>query len=204
MSRAARGRSAGRAAARQAPARRAPMPGVSELLHAIRFAAEKHRDDRRKGAVAAPYINHPIAVAEQLAAAGFAEDTGLLMAAVLHDVVEDTETSHAELATAFGPHIAGIVREVTDDKSLPRRERRARVVQGIAGHSREARLVKLSDLIANVDDVIHVPPHWTDEQKTEYLDWAEAVVDGLTGTHAGLERRFAELLAEARRRVGAH
>ena len=175
---------------------------MPELLRAIHFAAERHRDDRRKGAVAAPYINHPIAVAEQLAAAGFADDMALLMAAVLHDVVEDTETTPAELATAFGPRVAEIVREVSDDKSLPRRERRARVVQHIAATSREARLVKLSDLVANVHDVIHVPPHWTDEQKTEYLDWAEAVVRGLAGTHAALERRFAGLLAEARRRVG--
>jgi guanosine-3',5'-bis(diphosphate) 3'-pyrophosphohydrolase len=177
-------------------------PGASDLLQALRFAAEKHRDQRRKGAVASPYINHPIAVAEQLATAGFQDDTELLMAAVLHDVLEDTDTTQAELAATCGARVAKIVLEVTDDKSLPRRERRARVVSGIAAHSRAARLVKLSDLIANVYDVIHHPPHWTDEQKLEYLDWSAAVVRELAGTHPGLEQRFAGLLAQARALVG--
>lgn len=186
-------------AGRPAPA---DATGASTLLHAVRFAAEKHRDQRRKGAVASPYINHPIIVAEQLAAVGFEHEPELLMAAVLHDVVEDTDTTEAELTRAFGARVAGIVMEVTDDKSLPRRERRARVVEGIAAHSHPARLVKLSDLIANVYDVIHHPPHWSDTQKTEYLDWAEDVVRALSGTHDELERRFAKLLTEARTRLG--
>lgn len=176
-------------------------PGVSEVLHAIRFAAEKHRDDRRKGAVAAPYINHPIAVAEQLAAAGLAADHALLMAAVLHDVVEDTDATEAELAATFGPRVAGIVMEVTDDKRLRRSERRERVVRTIAGHSREARLVKLSDLVANVYDVIHHPPHWTHEQKREYLDWVTDVLHAVRGTHDGLEARLHDLLDEANRAI---
>jgi guanosine-3',5'-bis(diphosphate) 3'-pyrophosphohydrolase len=194
-----------RGTGRQQAVRRMPahLPGVSALLHAVRCAAEKHRDQRRKGATASPYINHPIAVAEQLAAAGFGDDTELLMAAVLHDVLEDTDTSEAELAADFGPRVAGIVREVSDDKSLPRRERRALVVRHIAQCSRSARLVKLSDLIANVHDVIHQPPHWNDEQKQDYLDWGEAVVRELRGTHPGLEQRFAALLAEARAGVKA-
>lgn len=183
-------------------ARAQAQPGVPELLHAIRFAAEAHRDDRRKGAVAAPYINHPIAVAEQLASAGFAQDTALLMAAVLHDVVEDTDTTETELAATFGPRVAGIVMEVTDDKGLRRRERREAVVHHIARRSREARLVKLSDLIANVYDVIHHPPHWSCEQKAEYLDWCEDVVRALQGTHGRLERRLHDLIAQARGKWG--
>ena len=192
--------------ARSGPARGRPRasmkgPGLSEVLHAIRFAAEKHRDDRRKGAVAAPYINHPIAVAEQLATAGLDDDSELLMAAVLHDVVEDTDTSEAELASVFGPRVAGIVMEVTDDKSMRRSERREQVVRTIAGKSRQARLVKLSDLIANVYDVIHHPPHWSPQQKTGYLDWGEDVLREVTGTHARLEARLRDLLDEARHRV---
>jgi guanosine-3',5'-bis(diphosphate) 3'-pyrophosphohydrolase len=180
----------------------AALPGVSDLLRAIHFAAEKHRDHRRKGTVAAPYINHPIAVAEQLAAAGFQDDTGLLMAAVLHDVVEDTDTTKEELARDFGARVAAIVMEVTDDKSLRRSERRERVVRTIAGKSREARLLKLSDLIANVHDVIHHPPHWTDEQKRDYLAWGEDVAGAISGTHAGLEARLAKLLQHARAVIG--
>ncbi len=175
---------------------------ASELLHAVRFAAEKHRDHRRKGSTAAPYINHPIAVAEQLAAAGFEGETELLMAAVLHDVVEDTDTSEEELHTVFGPRVATIVMEVTDDKSLREQERKRIAVQTIAGKSEAARLLKLSDLIANVYDVIHHPPNWSHDRKHRYFDWSEQVAAAMRGTHPRLEERLAELLAEGRRRLG--
>ncbi|MEE8434701.1 MAG: HD domain-containing protein [bacterium] len=171
---------------------------VSGLLQALRFAAEKHRDHRRKGATAAPYINHPITVAEQLAAFGLGSDMELLMAAILHDVVEDTDTTEAELVEVFGKRVARIVMEVTDDNTLRRTERKKLVVSKISGKSREARLLKLSDLIANIGDMIHHPPHWTDDRKREYLDWGEAVVNRLRGTHEGLEARFDALLQEGR------
>ena len=176
--------------------------GVSNLLHAIHFAAEKHRDQSRKGSTAAPYINHPIAVAEQLAAAGFEQETGLLMAAVLHDVVEDTDTTEEELREVFGAQVAGIVREVTDDKTLKRTQRREQVVAKIGETSREARLLKLSDLIANIGDLIHHPPNWNNTQKREYLDWGEAVVANLRGTYGPLEERFEQMLAQARAACG--
>ncbi|MCZ6533731.1 MAG: HD domain-containing protein [SAR324 cluster bacterium] len=175
---------------------------TTELLRAISFAAEKHRDHRRKGAIAAPYINHPITVAQQLAEAGCEHDTDLLMAAVLHDVIEDTDSTEEELQALFGTRVAGIVMEVTDDKALRSSERKALVVKHIAGKSREARLLKLSDLIANVYDVIHHPPNWQPERKRNYFDWGERVVNAMRGIHPALERRFAELLDEARRGLG--
>ncbi|MDH4249139.1 MAG: HD domain-containing protein [Deltaproteobacteria bacterium] len=179
-----------------------PVPDTATLLRAIHFAAEKHRDHRRKGATAAPYINHPIAVAEQLATAGHGQDAGLLMAAVLHDVIEDTETSEEELRDAFGERVARIVMEVTDDKSLPRHERKALVVRNIGHKSREARLVKLSDLLSNVGDVIHHPPNWNRERKQEYLEWCNQVFAGLRNVDAGLEAALAARLAEAARGIG--
>jgi len=171
------------------------------LLDAVRFAAEQHRDHRRKGVVAAPYINHPIIVAEQLAGAGV-EDAELLMAAVLHDVVEDTETTAEEVEELYGQRVARIVAEVTDDKSLKEEERKRRVVQSIAGKSREAQMLKLSDLAANVYDVVHHPPDWSRERKVRYFDWAEQVAREVRGVHPELERHLAEVLAEGRARLG--
>ena len=168
------------------------------LLQAVGFAAEKHRDHRRKGETAAPYINHPIAVARQLAEAGLEHNTDLLMAAVLHDVVEDTETTFEEVRSLFGQRVASIVAEVTDDKSLTQDERKRRTVDAIAGKSEAARLLKISDLIANVYDVIHHPPDWSDDRKGRYFDWGESVVNAVRGVHPDLERRLDELLAEGR------
>ncbi len=173
------------------------------LLQAVRFAAEAHRDDRRKGSAAAPYINHPITVAEQLAAAGLGEDTELLMAAMLHDVVEDTQTTGEQLVAAFGERVASIVLEVSDNKALEKDVRKRLVVEQIGHKSRPARLIKLSDLIANVQDVIHHPPHWSHERKLRYLEWAEQVTRAAAGTHAELEARLLELVAEARRHLHA-
>jgi guanosine-3',5'-bis(diphosphate) 3'-pyrophosphohydrolase len=177
-------------------------PEAHRLLGAIRFAAERHRDDRRKGQTAAPYINHPIAVAEQLAAHGLGDDLDLLMAAVLHDVIEDTDASFEDVRSQFGPRVAGIVQEVSDDKSIEKEERRQLVVDTIAHKSRAARLVKLSDLIANVHDVVHHPPQWTLERKLNYLRWAEQIAAAVVGTHAGLETVLAGELAAARKALG--
>lgn len=175
--------------------------GVTRLLRAIRFASEQHRDHRRKGVTAAPYINHPIAVAEQLARAGFGEDTDLLMAAVLHDVVEDTVATEQDLAELFGEGVTGIVMEVTDDKRLEEKERKRQAVRTIAGKSRKAQLLKLSDLIANVYDVIHTPPNWSRGRKERYLDWCEQVAGEMGGVHPVMERHLSKLLVEGRKKV---
>lgn len=175
------------------------IPGeTTSLLRAISFAAEQHRDHRRKGETAAPYINHPITVAMQLAEAGLEDNTDLLMAAVLHDVIEDTETTYRDLVEGFGSGAADIVMEVSDDKSLEEKERKRVAVKTIAKKSGEARLLKLSDMIANVYDVIHNPPNWSRERKLRYFDWSERMAGAIRGTHRGLEKRLGELLAEGR------
>ena len=181
------------------PARNGDM---ISMLQAVRFAAEQHRDHRRKGQTAAPYINHPIAVAGQLAEAGQEHNTPLLMAAVLHDVVEDTETTHEEVRQMFGEEVASIVREVTDDKSLSEGDRKKYTVNNIGKKSKNARLLKLSDMIANVYDVIHHPPNWSEDRKRRYFDWSEQVARAMGGLHAELEARLSELLAEGRDSLG--
>lgn len=175
---------------------------AARLLQAIRFAAEQHRDDRRKGATGAPYINHPITVAEQLASAGLGEDTELLMAAVLHDVVEDTGATGEQLERLFGPAVAAIVLEVSDDKSLEKGQRKRLVIETIGQKSRQARLIKLSDLIANVYDILHHPPPWSRARKLEYLTWAHRVSEAMRGTHPELERRLLDLIEDGRHRLG--
>src|SRR5579863_6095940 len=97
---------------------------VAIVLAASAFAAHKHRDQRRKGAEASPYINHPIAVANVLANEAHIIEPVVLAAALLHDTIEDTDTTVDELVAEFGSEIAGIVLEVTDDKSLPKQERK--------------------------------------------------------------------------------
>jgi guanosine-3',5'-bis(diphosphate) 3'-pyrophosphohydrolase len=175
---------------------------AARLLAAVRFAAEQHRDDRRKGSTGAPYINHPITVAEQLAAAGLGDDTELLMAAVLHDVVEDTGATGAQLERLFGARVAATVLEVSDDKSLEKGERKRLAVETIGHKSESARLIKLSDLMANVHDVIHHPPPWTRHRKLDYLTWAQRCLEAMRGTHPDLERRLHDLIADGRERLG--
>lgn len=181
------------------------MEDISLFLRALHFAADRHRDQRRKGAGASPYINHPIYVAQLLSEVGGVEDIGVLCAAVLHDTVEDTETSEEELRREFGSRIARIVAEVTDDKSLPKVERKRLQVDHAAHISREGALVKVADKIANVQDIASDPPHWWDQQRCEqYLSWAQAVVENCHPDNAALERCFAEALASARRALAAN
>jgi guanosine-3',5'-bis(diphosphate) 3'-pyrophosphohydrolase len=161
------------------------------LLKALAFAAHKHRDQRRKDAEASPYINHPIALADVLVNEGGVTDFEVLCAALLHDTVEDTATTHEELVDAFGSRIARIVAEVTDDKTLPKAERKRLQIEHAPRISRAAQLVKLADKLVNLRDVSERPPaNWDLARRREYFDWARQVVDGLRGTHPRLEAAF--------------
>lgn len=172
------------------------MNDVAELLKAIAFAAEKHRNQRRKDAEASPYINHPIALAHLLATTGGVTDPIVLQAAILHDTIEDTETTHVELAAAFGTKAADIVMEVSDDKALPKQRRKELQVEHAHQKSREAALVKLADKICNLRDIASRPPaDWPLERRREYFDFAKRVVDGLPPTPGPLRAAFDEAFA---------
>jgi guanosine-3',5'-bis(diphosphate) 3'-pyrophosphohydrolase len=153
---------------------------LQALIAAASFAAHKHKDQRRKGAEASPYINHPLAVANVLANEGSVEDITTLIAALLHDTIEDTQTTADEIAAHFGPEAAAVVVEVTDDKRLDKVERKRRQIQYAAAASRRAKLVKLADKICDLRDLAHSPPtDWTLERRREYFEWSHAVVDQL-------------------------
>jgi len=161
------------------------------LIRAAAFAAHKHRNQRRKDADASPYINHPIALANVLANEADVLDATVLAAALLHDTIEDTDTTHEEIEAAFGPAIASVVAEVTDDTSLPKAQRKQQQIEHAAHISASARLVKLADKICNLRDIATAPPAgWSLDRKREYFDWARQVVDQMRGTHAALEALF--------------
>lgn len=169
------------------------MDDVELLIKAADFAAHKHRRQRRKDAEASPYINHPLALARVLKLEAGVGDVQVLVAAILHDTVEDTETTVEELAEVFGSAIASVVAEVTDDKRLSKPERKRLQVERAPTSSPQAKLVKLADKICNLRDVLDAPPaHWPLERRRGYFEWAKAVIDGLRGTHPALERLFDE------------
>ncbi|QGZ64772.1 HD domain-containing protein [Paraburkholderia acidisoli] len=164
---------------------------MNTILQAVAFAADKHRNQRRKDAEASPYINHPITLANVLANEGNVADEAVLVAALLHDTIEDTQTTREELASRFGETVARIVTEVTDDKALPKAERKRLQVAHAAQISDQAKLVKLADKISNLRDIAARPPaDWSAGRQREYFDWAHAVVAGLRGVHPALEAVF--------------
>ena len=175
-------------------------PALLRLLQALDFAAMKHRDQRRKGAEASPYINHAIRVARLLAEVGGIEDAVTLQAAILHDTIEDTKTTPQELAAVFGEEVSRIVLEVTDDKRLPKRERMRLQIEHAVRLSPPARAIKIADKIANVRDVVGAPPSgWSAEQRVGYVEWAARVVEGCRGANTPLEECWDGALTQARR-----
>ena len=171
------------------------MGNYALVLRALHFAADKHRDHRRKDVHASPYINHPIHVAQILSEEGV-DDQEILAAAILHDTVEDTETSLGELASEFGDRVSRIVAEVTDDKSLPKQERKRLQIEHAPELSGEAALVKVADKISNVTDVIkNPPPDWDDERRKEYVEWARTVVGKCRVVNQELTDRFSQTMA---------
>ena len=169
------------------------------LLRALRFAAEKHSHQRRKDAHASPYINHPIQVAETLWIIGGVRDYVLIAAALLHDTLEDTETTPDEIKQLFGQEILHLVQEVTDDQSLPKLERKRLQIQHAPSISPAAKQLKLADKICNVSDIINSPPQtWSWQRRWDYLTWSEQVIAGLRGVNPALEIHFDHLLTQAR------
>lgn len=173
------------------------------VLNAARFAAERHANQRRKGRDQEPYVNHVIEVAAHLAHSSRADDGILLAAGFLHDTVEDTETSPAELRALFGPEVASVVAEVTDDKLLRKEERKRLQVDGITHKSRRAQFLSVADKIANVASIVRSPPmDWTRRRMAEYGDWSESVVVQVRGLDPYLDDTFLRALADLRAKLG--
>jgi len=185
----------------QAPAGLAELP---RLIRAIDFAAERHRHQRRKDKRESPYINHPIALLQVLSVEASVHDVDVLIGAVLHDTLEDTETTARELEQQFGRVIADLVLEVTDDTSLDHATRKRLQIETAPNKSPGATLIRLADKTCNLRDMIASPPHWWDDRRrAEYFTWARQVVDRLPRVHDRLLTIFDETWASGRGRIAA-
>jgi (p)ppGpp synthase/HD superfamily hydrolase len=167
---------------------------VAEILRAADFAAHAHRAQRDKGALGGPYVNHLIEVARLLAEAEAPHP--VVLAGLLHDAVEDTDVTLADLAERFGTEVAALVAEVTDDKTLPKAERKALQVAKAPHKSAGAKMVKLADKVSNLRRLVRTPPDWPVARKQEYFAWAAAVAAGCRGASPALEAAFDAAHAE--------
>jgi guanosine-3',5'-bis(diphosphate) 3'-pyrophosphohydrolase len=171
----------------------------SLVLRAAHRAAEWHTHQRRKGTDDRPYINHPLDVAYRLIEVAGVSDPEVLAAAILHDTVEDTDATAQDIHSEFGPRVAALVAEVTDDKSLQKAERKRLQVAHAPHISAQAALIKISDKISNVLDLVRdPPPHWDHARKLAYLDWSEAVIGALPASHPALIQAFHEAIRVTR------
>ncbi|XP_041435982.1 guanosine-3',5'-bis(diphosphate) 3'-pyrophosphohydrolase MESH1-like isoform X3 [Xenopus laevis] len=167
------------------------------IVEAANFAAEKHKQQRRKDPEKTPYINHPLGVARILSHEAEITDTAVLQAALLHDTVEDTNTTFAEIELHFGQDVRNIVEEVTDDKTLPKMERKKQQIAHAPHCSHKAKLVKLADKLYNLRDLKRCTPEgWSEERVQEYFQWASEVVRGLRGTNSILEAKLDHLFID--------
>src|SRR5215510_6373104 len=172
------------------------------FARALDFAARKHVHQRRKGELAEPYVNHLSDVARLLAEATKGEDIALVIAGLLHDTIEDTETTFAELVKEFGPEVAQLVSEVTDDKTLPKAERKRLQVETAPHKSPRARMIKLADKTSNLRSMIASPPKdWSLERRREYIDWSGQVAAGCRGVNGYLEEEFQRARRKAKAAV---
>ncbi|MCX6311741.1 MAG: HD domain-containing protein [Bacteroidetes bacterium] len=169
---------------------------MKKVIDAILFAAESHAGQFRKDGIT-PYINHPLEVMHLLIHTGEINDPEILIAAVLHDVVEDTNITIQEITDRFGEKVAKIVLELTDDKSLTKEERKMQQLISAIQLSESAKHIRISDKICNVYDILYAPPgDWGLERRKDYIVWANAVVGKIRGSNEKLEIRFDELIIE--------
>ena len=171
--------------------------GTVSLLRAARFAARAHHGQTRRGAADIPYLDHVLDVAVRLAEV-HPEDEVLILAGLLHDTVEDCDVTEADVAARFGPEVAALVMEVTDDTALPEAERRRRQEDHIRHASDRAKRLKMADKASNLAALARTPPDWSADRMQGYVDWALRVIDPVRGLDTALEARFDEAVAEAR------
>ena len=168
---------------------------MNKLLKAAQFAAIKHEPQRRKNSAATPYINHPIEVAEYLNRVGGVTDEDVLVAALLHDTIEDTATTPEEIQELFGDNVLSLVLECTDDKSLDKAERKRLQVVNASKKSDQAKQIKISDKTCNLKSMLSDPPQdWPVSRQLQYFQWAEKVYNGLKGVNQALDMEIEMVL----------
>src|SRR5438270_8597717 len=171
-----------------------------QVLKAADAAARWHVHQRRKGPAEEPYINHLVEVAMLVADATGGNDTNLVIAALLHDAIEDCEVPRELIAETFGDDVASLVTEVTDDKSLPKDVRKDKQITGAVTKSARAKVLKLADKTSNLRAVAASPPSaWSVKRRIEYVQWAKKVAEGLRGINPKLESQFDEAAQAADR-----
>ena len=159
-----------------------------KLLDAISFAAEKHRFQTRKDANKTPYVIHPMGVALSLWKEGSIRNQDVILAALLHDTLEDTDATKEELASFFGPKVADIVEELSNPSEMTSEEAKAWQVEHAPSLSPEAKLVKLADRLYNVRDLKNAV--WSKEEIERYYGWGQKLLDVLKGTNLQLEEQL--------------
>ena len=178
-------------------------PDLVRLARAADYAARQHIAQRRKGPRGEPYVNHLTEVASLLAEATDGSDVVLLMAGLLHDTLEDTDTTYEDLVERFGSDVAALVAEVTDDKSLTKEERKRRQIEKTSAKSHHAKLLKIADKTSNLRSLVQSPPAgWTEARLRDYVVWANDVVRSCRGLNARLEAAFDAAHEEASRYYG--
>jgi (p)ppGpp synthase/HD superfamily hydrolase len=175
------------------------------VLKAADAAGRWHVHQRRKGAAEEPYINHLLEVASLVTEATEGKDPSLVIAALLHDAMEDQEVSVEMISEAFGAAVAEIVLEVTDDKCLPKAERKAKQVLSAPNKSQRAKVLKLADKTSNLRAIASTPPpDWSVKRRLDYVAWARDVARGLRGANSWLEKRFDAAATRAEESVQAN
>lgn len=175
------------------------MSDLPDLFHALHFSAKRHADQRRKGPSGEPYINHLIEVGQLLAEAGSIDDRDILIAGILHDILEDTPTTGEEVASHFGSRVAQLVAALTDDKTLTKAERKAKILEHLADAEDAVKLIKLADLCSNIRSI---PADWPADRLAEYFAWARQAAALCAGVSLPLDTVFADRWKSAAQTAG--
>lgn len=168
---------------------------LSQFISTAAFAADKHKDQRRKDASSTPYINHPLGVADILSQTGH-DDLPTLQAALLHDTLEDTDTTLAELEITFGSQVAHIVAECSDNKTQSKQVRKQIQIDKARTVSIKAKQVKLADKLYNLRDLqTNSPPDWDIRRIKEYFIWAGKVTRQIEDASPAITELLAQVYA---------
>lgn len=167
------------------------------VLEAVGFAAEGHNGQLRENPEKTPYIIHPIRVTEHLMTIANVHERDILVAALLHDTVEDTKITFADIQKSFGTTAEGYVRELTDNMSLPQEERMKLQIETAPKKSLAAAQIKLADKYDNLKSLQSNPPATWDQKKIdEYFLSAKKVTSSLPAANVPLKKAVDDVISQ--------
>jgi len=167
------------------------------VLGAAIFATEKHKSQVRSNEKKTPYIIHPIEVADLVMKIGHVYDKDVLITALLHDVMDDTQTTYEQITSLYGTKVSSYLEEMTSKQGLSLKEQKKQQIMQAFRQNPSVAIIKLSDKLSNLKTLAtSPPPSWSRDRIDQYFQWAQTVIENLPESNQLLKKAVKNVISD--------